>query len=64
MVVIVPEFLCAFDDDFQRAAKRVTFGLQLAVKAAFLLENATKIWAKASQAMMRMKMTMTQFNRQ
>ena len=42
----------------------MTFGLQLAVKAAFLLENATKIWAKVSQAMMRMKMTMTQFNRQ
>ena len=77
MVVMIREFLCAFDDDFQRAAKRMTFGLQLAVKAAFLLENATKIWAKASQAMMRMmmmtkagqammrmKMTMTQFNRQ
>ena len=55
-MVMIREFLCAFDDDFQRAAKRMTFGLQLAVKAAFLLENATKIWAKASQAMVRMMM--------
>ena len=63
-MVMIRELLFASDDDFQRAAKRMTFGLQLAVKAAFLLENATKIWAKASQAMMRMKITMTKFNRQ